>query len=62
MQLLNIALFSNARLLFLFALFGSATAIGTFTTIYASLKSHKSDLRVGVLVLIPLLTLQFFPD
>ena len=34
-----------------------ATVIVPFTTIYASLKSHKSDLRIDVLILISLLTL-----
>ena len=53
MQLINGALFLNATLLFLPALFGSITVISPFTTIFASLKSHKSAL----LILISLLTL-----
>ena len=57
MQLINGALFLNANALFLFALFGLVLVIVPFTTIYASLKSHKSDLRIGVLILISLLTL-----
>ena len=35
----------------------SVTVIFPFTTIYASLKSHKSDLNIDVLILISLLTL-----
>ena len=38
--------------LFLFALSGAVTTIVPFTTIYASLKSLKSDLSIGVLILI----------
>ena len=48
MQLINDALFLNARLLFLIASSGSATKIFLFTTIYASPKSHKSDFSNGV--------------
>ena len=33
------------------------TVIFPFKTMYASLKSHKSDLRIGILILISLLTL-----
>ena len=54
MQLINGALFLNATALFLFALFGLVTVISPFTTIYASLKSHKSDLSIDVLILISL--------
>ena len=56
-QLTNGALFFNAVPLFLFALSGSVTVIVPFTKIYASLKSHKSDLSLDVLILIALLTL-----
>ena len=38
------------------------TVIFHFTTMYASLKSHRSDLSIGVLILISLLTLYFFSD
>ena len=44
-------------LFFLFALFGSVTAIVPFATMYASLKSNKYDLSIGVLILISFLTL-----
>ena len=57
MQLINGALFLNATVLFLFASNGPVTVIVLFTTIYASLKSHKSDLKIGALILISLLTL-----
>ena len=56
MQLINVAIFLNATALFLFALSGLVTVIVPFTTIYALLKSHKSDLRIDVLILISLLT------
>ena len=56
MQLINGALFLNATALIFFALPGSATVIVPFTTIYASLKLHKYDLKIDVLVLISLLT------
>ena len=56
-QLINGALFLNATALFLFALSGLVTVISPFTAMYASLKSHKSDLSVGVLILILLLGL-----
>ena len=55
MQLINDALFLNATLLFLFALFGSGAVISPVTTIYASLKPHKSDLNINVLIIISLL-------
>ena len=42
MQLINGALFLNVTALFVFALFGLTTVIVPLTTIYASLKSHKS--------------------
>ena len=63
MQLTNGALFLNATsffylfiYLFIFALFGELTVIVLFTTIYASLKSHKCDINIDVLILISLLT------
>ena len=62
MQLTNGTLFLNATLLFLFALSGSVEVIVPLTTMYASLNSHKSDLSVGVLILISFLILQFFCD
>ena len=62
MQLINGALFLNATIVFLSALSGSVTARAPFTTIYVSLKSHKSDLNVGVLILIYFLALWFFSD
>ena len=46
MQLINGALFLNATALFLLALFGLVTAIILFTTIYISLKSHRSVLTL----------------
>ena len=57
MQLINRALFLNVTYLFLFASFGSVKIISPFATICASLKSHKSDLSIDVLILISLLTL-----
>ena len=57
MQLINGALLLNETLLFAFALFASVTVIVPFTTNYASLKSHKSNLNIGVLIQISLLTL-----
>ena len=56
MQLINAALILNATALFLFALSGLVTVTVPFTTIYASLKLHKSDLNIDVLILIYLLT------
>ena len=65
MQLTNGALFLNATSFFylfiylficFFALFGELTVIVLFTTIYASLKSHKCDINIDVLILISLLT------
>ena len=56
MQLINGALFLHATALFLFASFGAPTVTVPFTTIYAALKSHKSDLNIDVLTLICLLT------
>ena len=38
------------------------TVIFPLTTIYASLRSYKSDLNIDVLILISLLTLQFPSD
>ena len=52
MQLINGALFLNVTFLFIYLFFfgssGSVTVISPFTTIYASLKSHKSDFNIGV--------------
>ena len=49
MQLINGALFLNGTaLLFFFALSGLVTVIVYLTTIYASLKSHKSGLNIDV--------------
>ena len=63
MQLINSALFLNATALFIYlfiylfiGLFGAPTVISPFTKIYASLKSHKSDLNIDVLFIISLLT------
>ena len=56
MQLINDALLSNVAALFLFALSGLVTVTVPFTTIYASLKLHRSDLNIDVLILIYLLT------
>ena len=47
-QLINGALFLNDTALFLFALFGLVTLIVPFIPIYASPKSHKSDLSIDV--------------
>ena len=57
MQLINGALFLNITTLFLFAVFGVTIVTVPFTTIYESLKSHKSDLNIDVLILISLLIL-----
>ena len=58
MQLTNGTLFLNAKGLFFLLLSPSpSTVISPFTTIYASLKSHKSDLSIDVLNLICLLGL-----
>ena len=57
MQLINGALFLNATLSVFFGLSGSVAVISPFATIYTSLKSDKSDLNIGVLILISLLTL-----
>ena len=47
MQLINSALFLNAKFLFLLlASLSPSRVISPFTTIYASLKPHKSDLRL----------------
>ena len=59
MQLVNGALFLNAKKLFLMSIiplsFVSVRVIVPLTTIYASLESHKSDLSINVLNLICLL-------
>ena len=53
MQLINCALFLNAKgLFFLLLLLVPVTVIVPLSTIYASLKSHKSDLSIDVLNLI----------
>ena len=61
MQLVNGALFLNCKNLFLMSIkslpFVFVTVITPFTTIYASLKSHRSDLSIDVLNLICLLGL-----
>ena len=58
MQLINGALFLDARFLFhLLALLSPSRVISPSTAIYASLKSHKSDLSTDVLILISLLGL-----
>ena len=51
----NGALFLNANFLSYALLFGLATLIVPFTTICASLKSHRSYLSIDVLNLISLL-------
>ena len=56
------ALFLIANFLSYASLFGSVTVTLPVTTIYASLKSHKSLLNIGVLNLISLLTLYVPPD
>ena len=56
-QLINGALFLNARFLFLLLVsLSPSRVISPYTTIWASLKSHKSDLSIDVLILISLLT------
>ena len=61
MQLVNGALFLNAKDLFLMSIkphsFVFVRVIVPFTTMYASLKSHRSDLSIDVLNLICLLGL-----
>ena len=54
MQETNGALFLKANFLSYTLSFGSVTIIVSFTTIYAALKSHKSDLSIDVLNLIGL--------
>ena len=51
----NGALFSSANFSSYALLFGLVTLIVPFTAIYASLKSHRSDLGIDVLNLICLL-------
>ena len=56
MQLINGALFLKARFLFrLLASLSPSRVIVPFTTIYGSVKSHKSDLSIDILILISLL-------
>ena len=57
MQETNGALFLKANFLSYALLSGFVTVIVPFTTIYASLKSHKSNLSIDVLNLICLLGL-----
>ena len=57
MQERNGALFLKANFLSYALLSGFVTVIVPFTTIYASLKSHKSNLSIDVLNLICLLGL-----
>ena len=64
MQETSGALFLKTNFLSYALLFGFAAVIVPFTTIYASLKSHKSDHSIDVLNLIGLLGLLFssLPD
>ena len=68
MQLVNSALFLNAKNLFLMSIIPLpipyVRVIVPLTTIYTSLKSHKSDLSIDVLDLICLLYYLFsaLPD
>ena len=55
MQETNSALFVTAYFLSYASLFGSVTVIVSLTTIYVSLKSHRSDRSIDVLNLICLL-------
>ena len=58
MQLINGEFFLNARFLFcLLASLSPSRVIFPFTIMYVSLKLHKSDLSIDVLILISLLTL-----
>ena len=62
-QLINCALFLNAGFLFpLLVSLSPSRVISHFATIFASLKLHKSDLSIDVLILNSLLTLYFPPD
>ena len=56
MHSINGALFLNVALLLLFASSRFVTVITPLTTIYASLKSRKCYLNIGVLIPISLLT------
>ena len=60
MQVTNGALFLKAHFLSYALLSGFVTVIVPFTTIYASLESHRSDLSTDVLNLICLLGLYLF--
>ena len=62
MQLVNGALFLKANFLSYASLFKFVTVIFPLTAIYASLKSHRSDLNINVLNLIWLLVLYVPPD
>ena len=62
MQLRNGALFLKANFLSYALLTGFVTVIFPLTTIYAPLKSHRSDLSIDVLNLICLLVLYVCPD
>ena len=50
MQLINGKLSLNAILLFLFSPSGSVIVITPLPTMYPSLKSHKSALKIGALI------------
>ena len=62
MQLINGALFLSANFLSYASLFGFVTVIFPLTTMYASPKSHRFDLKIDVLNLIFLLVLYVSPD
>ena len=67
MQEVNATLFLNAKDLFFLSLLLLATSVALTVVfpliiIYASLKSHKSDLSIDVLNLICLLVLYVSPD
>ena len=62
MQLVNGASFLSAHFLSYALLFGFVTVTFPLTAIYASLKSHRSDLNIDVLNLICLLVLYVSPD
>ena len=62
MQLVNGALFLKANFLSYTSLFKFVTVIFPLTAIYASLKSHRSDLNINILNLIWLLVLYVPPD
>ena len=57
MQLVKSTLFLKDNFLSYALVFGSVTVISPLTTIYASLQSHRSDLKTDVINLICLLVL-----